>query len=185
MLKSLPAKQNRVRGWGLLLAAVLGQTLLLFWAPAQQNWISLTGREVTLQTAPVDPFNALSGYYVNLSYQIADARKLPGFPSAIAEGAPLYVLLAAPQTPGTAWRALSVSTSPPQPTGTQAVLMGHYRRGRLKFGLETYYIPEAERERIAADLNQHPSRALVDARVTAGGQAVPVRIRIENRRYEF
>ncbi len=182
MLKTLP---NPTRGLGLFLAAVLFQTVLLLIAPAQQQYVLITGEEVTLKTAPVDPYDPLRGYYVTLGYDISRPDKLPGYPQAVTSGQTLYVVLKKPSTAKTAWTPERVSVLKPELGPGLVAIRGKVEAGRLVYGLETYYIPEAKREEIDQKLRTRTESALVDVKIDSAGQAVPVRLRVAGQVYEF
>lgn len=73
----------------------------------------------------------------------------------------------------------------PDLDSNHVAIKGLVRSGRLVYGIETYYIPEDQRTVIERDLQEHPASVLVDAKVDAMGRAAPIRLRIQNRVYEF
>lgn len=184
MLKTRPLPVP-TPGLGLFLAALVFQTILLVIGPAQQNWVFMSGREVTLKTSPVDPFDPLRGYYVTLGYDISTPSRLPGYPTSVSEGQSLYVVLEVPETAEAAWKPVRVDLERPDLDSNHVAIKGRLRSGRLVYGIETYYIPEDQRTVIERDLQQHATSVLVDAKVDATGQAAPIRLRIQNRVYEF
>lgn len=153
------------------------QAILILLVPIQAVHTQATGKSVTLQTAPVDPYNLFRGYYVNLGYDIsspATLQKLPGWNTVDAAIAnpfsrrsrfqgtqDLYVILEAPkvvsapnQAP-TPWKPIAVrgdrpSNLPPN----QVALKGSYEGGWINYGLETYYIPEDNRTEINNQIAQ-------------------------------
>ena len=54
----------------------------------------------------------------------------------------------------------------------------------ITYGIEEFYIPEAQREKIAEDLSKHQDKARVEVKVDRGGHAALERLRIEDRIYE-
>ncbi|NER81674.1 MAG: GDYXXLXY domain-containing protein, partial [Leptolyngbya sp. SIO1D8] len=56
------------------------QLMLLVSVPAQSAYTYLTGETIVLQTAPVDPYDFLRGYYQTLNYQISDRQQLLSLP---------------------------------------------------------------------------------------------------------
>jgi uncharacterized membrane-anchored protein len=133
-------------------------------------------------------------------------RKLPGWETLpkqqptqkekefalIEPGTQFYVILEAPKSqasselPG-AWKSVAVSLK--LPTGlpaNQVALKGIAEHGFVQYGLETYYIPEDQREQINADLRtarpvdpaqprQKPP-VVMEIKVNSQGDSVPVSI---------
>ncbi len=154
---------------------LLFQTALILAVPAQAIYTQLTGKTVILQTIPVDPYELLRGYSQTLRYDISNQdslRKLPGWrelpkqkpPGSklnfIEPGTRFYVTLAEPVAPPKselpqAWKPIAVSQKPPvKLTNSQVALIGIAKAGSIQYGLETYYIPEEQREQINSDLRQ-------------------------------
>jgi uncharacterized membrane-anchored protein len=171
---------------GFFLAAVFLQTVVLLLAPARQSYILATGTTITLRTAPIDPYNLLQGYYVALGYDISDPKVLPGY-TAQKDGQTLYVTLQQPQNAVDGpWSAVQTSvTKPTALTPKQVVLKGVLKNGRMLYGLESYNIPEEKRLEINENLRQRPERALLDAKVDAFGAAIPLRLRIAGKIYDY
>lgn len=98
--------------------------------------VALTeGREIILQTAPVDPRSLFQGDYAILDYEIAEV------PAHLAEqpaGATVYVALA---ECGDVWCAARYTRSKPD---SADVYIGGVISvdGRLDFGIGTYFVPE-------------------------------------------
>jgi uncharacterized membrane-anchored protein len=158
---------------------LLFQVLLILALPAQAIYTRLAGKTVILQTVPVDPYELLRGYFQTLRYDISlqeNLRKVPGWeelpkqsgnskePSFIQPGTRVYVILQAPQprkastqTPTSnlpqAWKPVAISTElSSQLPEDRVALSGIAQHGFIEYGLETYYIPEDQREQINDDL---------------------------------
>ncbi len=93
------------------------------------------GREIILQTAPVDPRSLFQGDYAILDYEIAEVpKRLEGQPA----GGAVYVVLA---ECGDVWCAAQHTRSKPESADV-------YIRGvisvnrRLDFGIGTFFVPE-------------------------------------------
>jgi uncharacterized membrane-anchored protein len=80
----------------------------------------------------------------------------------------------------------------------QQVIKGIYRYGRVFYGLETYYIPEDQRNDINSEISalqfpanvspeQRPERPpiVVETKVDAQGNAVPLSFWLSDRQYAF
>ena len=196
---------------------MLFQTALILTVPAQAVYTQITGKTVILQTVPVDPYELLRGYSQTLRYNISSQeslRRLPGWQNLpklkpngnkltfIQPGTRLYVILAAPGEPALtklpqAWKPVAVSTRRPSKLlANQVALQGLAQNGFIQYGLETYYIPEDQREQINADLRaarlanpnqlqqtqsqtdpdqpQQIPPVVMEIKVNAQGDAVPV-----------
>ncbi|HEY9652826.1 MAG TPA: GDYXXLXY domain-containing protein [Coleofasciculaceae cyanobacterium] len=193
------------------------QIVLIVAIPAQAIYTQFTGKTVVLQTAPVDPYELLRGYSQTLNYDISRQdrlRKLPGWQELpqeksegnevtfIKPGTHFYVILQAPtsiESKGLpkAWKPVAVSLKyPSQLSKNQVAIKGLAQFGFIQYGLETYYIPEDQREQINADLRaaqperpttlqqtllqanpiQQPPRppVVMKIKVNAKGEAVPI-----------
>lgn len=188
---------------------LLIQLVLIAAVPAQAIYTHLAGRTVLIQTAPVDPYDLLTGYSVTLSYDIAridTLRKLPGWKTLpkgqeawnrdrLAEGLRLYVILEAPSGAASkqpqAWKAVDVrATWPQQIQPNQIVLTGQAHYNSVDYGIETYYMPEARREEVNTAIRESQGSrsktpAIVEAKVDPQGNAVPVQIWVNGKAYRF
>jgi uncharacterized membrane-anchored protein len=189
------------------------QTVLILTVPAQAIYTSIMGKQVVLQTTPVDPYDILRGYSVTLSYEISDVNglhQLPGWETLpkrsstskdLAPGATLYVVLEAPTTttqPPQPWKPVRVSSAQPADLlPNQVALRGRANYSRVEYGLETYYIPEDQRVQINQDIREVQQRCprqetmackpaiVVEAKASADGTAIPTNLWIESRNYRF
>lgn len=202
---------------------LLFQSLLILWIPAQAIYTLSTGKTVVLQTAPVDPYDLMRGYYVTLSYDISNPNRLaqvPGWDSVVGEQTgrltpdeafykptQFYVVLQAPDggasTPPAPWVPVRVSRERPTDLpNNQIALQGQHHMGSVIYDLERYYIPEDQREQIngaIANLQQRPIPPVdpttpsvpapvpfvVEIKVGANGQAVPLRFWLEDQAFRF
>jgi uncharacterized membrane-anchored protein len=152
---------------------LLFQTTLILTVPAQAIYTQLTGKTVILQTVPADPYDLLRGYSQTLRYDISSQdslRKLPGWQELpkqqprgnkltfIEPGTRFYVILAEPLSPALnelpqPWKPIALDTRrPTKLPANQVALKGLAQSGSIQYGLETYYIPEDQREQINSDL---------------------------------
>jgi len=190
------------------------QIVLILAVPAQAFYTQINGRSLVLQTAPVDPYSLFQGYSVTLGYDISNVQnlsKLSGWKDIEAkrkanpERDPLsfdraastefYVILEAPANasnrPPKPWKAVSVVSSRPNNLPVnQIALRGSDRQGRIRYGLETYFIPEDQRDDINQQINQAQGESskpafVVEAKVGADGNAVPIAIWLRDKRYQF
>jgi uncharacterized membrane-anchored protein len=196
-----------------LIVPLLIQTALIMAIPFQAMFTNFTGKTVILQTVPVNPNNALQGNSVNLDYNIArynTLRRLPGWQElvrrrsnrnrqyvSLAEGTNFYVTLQEQQFPDsdnpTAWKPVRVTANPPRTlAANQVALKGVYEDGSINYGIESYSIPEDQRQQINNNLFQaqqtqqrRQQPILVEVKVDAEGNAVPVSMWVRNRNYRF
>ncbi|HEY9889875.1 MAG TPA: GDYXXLXY domain-containing protein [Candidatus Obscuribacterales bacterium] len=208
--KMTAAKRRR---WGLWAIALplLVQTALVVAVPLQAAIATLTGTTVILRTVPVDPYDPFRGYYTTLQYDISQRGVLstldgwetiqPTLEPAdtmeiLRPGRSFYVTLA-PQEAAPAdgaiapWVPVAVARQRPTnlPAG-QVALKGTYRSDRIVYGLERYYLPEAERldleRRIReAQTGEDPPRLLVELRISPWGNAVPLALWLQDQRLAF
>ncbi|MBD2775339.1 GDYXXLXY domain-containing protein [Iningainema tapete] len=191
---------------------LLMQTVLILTVPAQAVYTHLTGKTVILQTIPVDPYSILTGYSQSLTYNISrqeDLKKLPGWEELVkkypgsnkqhyplAQGTNLYVILQAESNTASipkAWKPVRVSEKlPTSLAANQIALQGSYRYGTVVYGLETYYIPEDQKEQINKEISQiqqsttgEQQPIVVEVKVDARGKAVPISMWVRERNYRF
>lgn len=192
-----PAPERRLPAWRFWVP-VLIQSALIVAVPAQDAYTVVTGTAVTLQTAPVDPYDLLRGYYQTLSYEISRVdtlKQLPGGSEVLGnrDTSSFYVVLQAPgtsTTPPTPWKPVRISRDRPTDlVANQVSLRGDYQNGQILYGLETYYMPEDRRNQINADINQIQRRNqrafVVDIKVDAQGNSVPTSLWVSDRNYRF
>lgn len=206
-MTSVSKSFNSIPAWRLWLPLIL-QTALIVSIPAQAIYTLIVGKTTILQTAPVDPYDLLRGYSQTLSYDISrrDALdKLPGWKEVTKdkryqEALSLYVILETPESQTSSgrplpWRAVAVSRDRPSNLpGNQVAIKGLLRYGIITYGLESYYFPEDQRQQLNEDINQaqsgrrqsgKPQPFVVEVKVDAQGNAVPVSLWVRDRNYRF
>jgi uncharacterized membrane-anchored protein len=215
-LFQLPPEAKRLPAWRMWVPLLL-QIGLIAAVPATAVYTFMTGKTVVLQTAPVDPYDFLRGYYQVLSYNISDRtnlQKLPGWKDLPGEKTPcppgvdcpqnthkvyrktsFYVILEAPKAatnPGRpqAWKPVRVSLENPRNLpANQIAIKGKYNGFLMEYGLETYYMPEDEREKVNQEISEAQSSQrqsfLVEVKVDKTGHAVPVSLWVRDRNYRF
>ena len=195
-------RSRRLSAWRLWVPLAF-QTILIGAIPLQSAYTFLKGQPVTLQTAPVDPYDFLRGYSQTLSYDISSVSRLRELPGAEAvfksletiDKSTLYVVLQAPKqitTPPTPWQPVKISDTSSIPLAdNQVLLKGQYGNRGVRYNLETYYMPEDQRERINNQIQEvrgrRPSQQafVVDIKVDAQGNSVPVSLWINQQNYKF
>ena len=129
--------------------AVALQLLILAGIAGARQWTLTTGTMILLETAPLDPRDLFRGDYVVLSYRIStlDPHTL-GAVETFRQGETVYVGL---EQRGEFWEAVSVGSSRP----SRLFLRGDVRsvwpdgiRIGVKYGIESYFVPEGLGRRI-------------------------------------
>lgn len=168
------------------IVAVVIQILILVAVPARKVFTTATGKTVVLKVQPVDPYNILSGYYVTLGFDISRVDAFPnarGMSQGFSNGAWLYAIVEKGDD-GT-WKPVSLERElPANLPDNRAALRGQINHGAIRYGIEEFYIPEAQRDRIAEDLSKNVDQARVEIKVDRSGHAALERLRIEDRIYE-
>ncbi|HLQ94229.1 MAG TPA: GDYXXLXY domain-containing protein [Xanthobacteraceae bacterium] len=174
----------------LLFAAVaIIQVALIAMMVVDRARVLRDGTEVTLATRPVDPRDFLRGDYVVLNYEISSlpAGTLKDTPSS-GKGTVVYVKA---EPKGNVYAAVSVHKEPVAVTGNEVLIRGRASGGatcgpdnmsfcedlRLRFGIESYFVPQGEGREIENARNQ--GKVTVVAAVTRAGRAVIKRLLID------
>ncbi|NJM47310.1 MAG: GDYXXLXY domain-containing protein [Alkalinema sp. RU_4_3] len=178
---------NKQRFW----LAFLLQVIVLLCIPAQAVYTTLTGRTVRLQTVPVDPYNWLTGYSQTLSYDIsrvAALEKVAGVkPGFVKNGSVVYVTLESGK-PGQSWKPIDMSLEKPIGLAENKVaLRGVVDRGAVVYGLETYYMPEAEKDQVNRTIieAQRNKPAIVEVKIDRFGNGIPIAVEVGGQRLKF
>ena len=168
------------------IVAVVIQLLILAAVPARKVFTRVTGKTVVLKVQPVDPYSILSGYYTTLGFDIS---RVDAFPNArgtfqgFSEGDWFYAIVEKGDD-GT-WKPVSLEHElPANLPDNRAALLGRINHGAIRYEIEEFYIPEAQRHSIAEDLSRNVDKARVDIKVDRNGHAALERLRIEDRIYE-
>ncbi|TYL75510.1 GDYXXLXY domain-containing protein [Bradyrhizobium cytisi] len=171
-------------------AAILLQCALLVLMVADRVKILREGREVTLQTRPLDPRDLLRGDYVVLGYDISQvpAGALAGQPTA--ERNPIVFVKLAPDANGL-YQAVSVHAAPVTVAAPEVLIRGRvvYSCGssgrtlcdklQIRYGLESYFVPEGEGKTLEQARNQQKLRVV--AAVLPSGRAAIKRLLLDGQ----
>ena len=220
--RSLSSPRKSIPLWRFLVPLFF-QIGLIVTVPAQAIYTHIVGKTVILQTAPVDPYSLLKGYYQVLSYDISQRSSLENLPGwqeirevachqgqncsnsskyvRIPDGTKIYVVLAPPanneeSTPPQPWQLVKVSsTYPDNLPAEQIAIQGKFDNRGIKYGVETYYMPEGQRQQINEAISEarrnsrtNTSRKIpfvVEVKVNPQGRAIPVSLWIEEDNYRF
>ena len=166
------------------IAAVTVQTLILIAVPAKKVSARRTGRLITIKTAPVDPYDFLSGYHVRLSYEISRPKGLSKLREEYGDNFTVYVVLK--EGDDGIWQDESVYKDKPKNLSTDRVMIrGECNYSRVNYGIESYFIPEKHRREIEQDLRQNQRRAKVQIKVDKHGNAALIRMLVDDKVYEY
>jgi uncharacterized membrane-anchored protein len=193
-----PTQRGKV--WFVL--AVIAQLLILAAVPARNIYTRLTGTTVILKTAPIDPYDVMTGYFVAMDYDISTPpgvnwswRPTPeSAPTSIPttspalkdlpDGCPVYATLAKGEGP--AWHAVAYDIEWPKTVPADAVVIkGKKEHRRIRFGVEGYYLPETMREAVEDNLRAERGSGLVEVKVDSCGNAAIVKLTIKDKTYEY
>jgi len=184
--------------WRFFLPLGLQLALILF-VPAKSAYTYNFGTDAVIQTRPVDPYDLLRGYSQTLRYDISrtgDLKKFPGGDN-LAKGETFYVILelnlAEAKLPPSLSKVIKVTKEIPQymPTNQVALKGKVSKYSRVSYGLETYYMPESQRNKInqeIRDLQQDSAGKrpfVVEIKVDRTGNSVPVSLWVGDKKYRF
>jgi uncharacterized membrane-anchored protein len=166
--------------FGFFIFAVVAQILILAAVPAKKIYTRQTGTLVVLKVAPYDPYTILSGYYASVRYSISTPPAWFQF----SNGSDIYVVLQ--KGSQDFWHAESSHKSWPKSIPPQAIVIkGQKQQRRVVYGIESYFIPEREREKINKDLLINSESARAEVFIDAFGNAAIKRLKIQDRVYEY
>ncbi len=184
--------------WRFLVPLGLQLGIILI-VPAQSAYTYNFGQPAVLQTLPIDPYDLLRGYSQTLSYDISQIDILKQFPGGkdLVEGQKFYVVLELNNTqdklPPTTSKAIQVTKELPQDLGSnQVALKGKIERyGQVNYGLETYYLPESQKDKINQEISSLQSNSegkrpfVVEIKVDRWGNSVPISLWVDKSKYSF
>lgn len=185
------------RRWARFWIPLVLQLLLIVGIPAQSVYTYVVGQTIWLKTAPVDPYSLLTGYSQTLSYEISQVNRLkllPGWDQVsqkdmLVPGSRFYVILQQGEQRAMPWEAVALSRElPTQLPNNQVALqarVGGYNQ--IRYGLETYYIPEDQKDEVNQLLQQRQRQqsALMEAKVDPRGHAIPISIKVGQLRFKY
>lgn len=171
---------------GAAVAALL-QTGILYAGIEKRAAVLRSGREIQLQTQPVDPRDLMRGDYVVLGYDISTLPRKDIQGEASADTRRVYVALK-PDANGI-WRFSRASFTPFTDLAADEVQIrgeSYYRISddasasvSLRYGIERYYVPEGEGRPIEEGRNERRITAVVA--VGKDGGAVMKALRDDGR----
>ncbi len=170
----------------LFAAAVLVQVLLVAAVPAQKIRARLSGRVILLQIEPVDPYSILSGYYLALNYEISRGERFRDWPKPPPkDGVQIWAVVEVSPEGVAKPVHFARGGAPPALQEGEVALRGTMRRGRIQYGIESFYVPETRRREIEEDFRRNVADARAEVVVDADGNAALRRLLIRDRSYSY
>lgn len=131
-------------------AIILAQVIFLIGITVSHYAIGWYGKEIRLQTVPIDPRDLMYGDYVVLNYDINEIDKSlwKGEINGYELNNNLYVVLKPDnQSKNGTYEAVGLYDREPAKQADEVILKARYEYSsdstiRVKYGLETYYVPE-------------------------------------------
>jgi len=157
------------------IAVVVGvQVLALAAIPVRTLRTRAQGADVALWTAPVDPYDVLSGYYVTLTYEAEAVSTRDEHKFQKDDDVWVTVRRGDP-----AWTQVSVRSERPAASPDEISLRARWIGWRAEIvNAGRLYIPETERDRASKLLSDAKGRGLVDLKVDADGGVSVMRLRV-------
>lgn len=159
---------------------VIFQVLVLVFMAGSFYAIDVVGKEITLETEPVDPRDLFYGDYVILRYDIQTLDQ--GLWKEETEPEPGQTVYVKLEPSGEHYAAAGIYAKRPKASGDAVILQARYRYDRhfaneyyLEYGLERYYIPEDT----GKEIEEQREGMTVDLLVAPWGQAKIKRLNLQ------
>ncbi len=171
------------RGLYFLLAVIL-QAGILAAVPARQIHARMTGKLITIKTAPVDPYSFLSGYHVILGFDISTPPDVSYMQVGDVRNYPVFVVLR--ERFDKVWEIDSIHKEWPKDVPSdKIVIRGKTDNNRIRYGIEHYFIPETDRSQIESDFRANRTESYAQVKVDRFGNAALVGMKIKDKLYEY
>lgn len=183
------AQISRSRLWAGVAAVALAQTAVLGWMVWNRSSLLRTGREIVAEVIPVDPRDFFRGDYVVLGYTFSNVPDV-GLPEGTSKGDAVYTTLK--KAEGTKWDVASVAPAYPASVAPdQVVLKARVEyvypgpepgrlTGRLRYGIESYFVPEGTGLKIEQQVRDHKIDAVLA--VSASGEVAIKGLIVDGKR---
>jgi len=140
------------------------------------------GTLVTLRTAPIDPYDFMSGYHLVLHYEVENPPR-EMVPPDLADGDRVWLVVRRAEP---AWELADVTLTRPAARADHVALPARWTKrflgaadGRAEIeGADRVYMPETRRRRAEELASDRGKRGLVDLRVGPDGTVAVLRLRI-------
>lgn len=149
--------------------------------------ILATGIKVMLETVPVDPRDFLRGDYVILRYKISSLSSIPG-KSNFKRGDRVYVKLEPGgeyrEAESAPWRAVAMKAKNEIERGDVVIKGKIGRGGVVKYGIESYFVPEGKGREIEKNMAGR-SKVAVEVIVDKNGNGIINKLFIDGREVQL
>ncbi len=183
--------------WRFLLPFGLQLAVILL-IPAKSAYTYNFGIDAVIQSTPVDPYDLLRGYSQTLRYDISNISNLRSLPGSnnLSEGNIFYLILEADsnsdKTPPAPGKLIKIASKLANLPKNQVAIKGEIdNSGNINYGLERYYMPESQRNKINQEIrdlqpdSQGKQAFVVGIKVDRWGNSVPVSLWIGEKNYRF
>ena len=183
--------------WRFLLPFGLQLAVILL-IPAKSAYTYNFGMDAVIQSTPVDPYDLLRGYSQTLRYDISNISNLRSLPGGnnLSEGNIFYLILEADpnsdKTSPAPGKLIKIASKPDNLPKNQVAIKGEIdNSGNINYGLERYYMPESQRNKINQEIrdlqpdSQGKQAFVVGIKVDRWGNSVPVSLWIGEKNYRF
>ncbi len=158
---------------GPIAAVIAAQLCMLAAIPMRTLRTRAYGRDVTLWTAPVDPYDVMSGYYVTLAYEVERPRPTE---STGADDANAWLWL---RRGDPAWMRMQADDQQQRIAPDDIYVRARWRRRSTPiYNADRLYLPEADRDRATKLLREANGRGLVDLKVGPDGDVSVMRLHV-------
>ncbi len=168
----------------LFFIALVVQLGILAYAPVGKMAILRNGRPVTLRIPSIDPFNVIRTSPMTLNFEIG---YLPGLEEGTIErGETVYAVIV--EDDEGVWNAIRWEKEIPEHLEEGEVVIrgrGSWWGKLVVYGIEKYFLPEAERAAIEKAVCEEGKVFLVDVIVDSDGDAAVLRLRVGDVIYEY
>jgi uncharacterized membrane-anchored protein len=160
--------------WPLLMVVAVVQSAALFKMVYDKDRLLKSGHEITMPVKPVDPRDLFRGDYVTLGYDISTLNKANAQAGQLADlsaGSSAFVTLS-PEPDG-GWTVKDVASAfPSQVADGDVVLKGRVKNAwapangsdktlNVRYGIETYFVPEGAGRALEGKVRDHKIEAIV------------------------
>lgn len=172
----------------LFIVAIVGQIGMVGLAGAGKAYTCLTGKEIVVDVSQYDPYDLMRGYYLRLQYDFTDIELYEGVKDEagnryVRSNDTVYIVLE--ETDGV-WKPIEkVLDEKPVCEQGQIFIKGKMRWSRAKFGIERFYVPEANREDMEKEFTEKSENSQAKLKVDKNGNVVLVGLIIDGKEYDF
>lgn len=160
--------------WPLLIVVALMQSAALFKMVYDKDRLLKAGREITMPVKPLDPRDLFRGDYVTLGYDVSTLNKSntpEGRTAELRAGSAAFVTLS-PKADG-GWMVKDVAAQfPAQVEAGDVVLKGQVKNSwaradgadrtvSVRYGIESYFVPEGTGRALESKVRDHKIEAIV------------------------